>query len=90
MGEFEHCLDIKQLSDLEKLVEVLDLFTPMTTETTLNPQIEEGWKKVLMEEFGAEYMKELKKKLAEELKSGVILYPPPKKVFRFQNKIFAC
>jgi len=57
----------------------------MTTETALNPQIEEGWKKVLAEEFGAEYMKELKKKLAEELKSGVIIYPPPKQIFQAFN-----
>jgi len=57
----------------------------MTTETTLNPQIEEGWKKALAEEFGAEYMKELKKKLAEELKSGVIIYPPPKQIFNAFN-----
>lgn len=38
---------------------------------TLNPQIEESWKKALAEEFGAEYMKELKKKLVEEMKVGV-------------------
>ena len=57
----------------------------MTTETTLNPQIEEGWKKALRDEFGAEYMKELKKKLAEELKSGVIIYPPPKQIFNAFN-----
>ena len=57
----------------------------MTTETTLNPQIEEGWKKALMEEFGAEYMKELKKKLEEELKSSVIVYPPPKQIFNAFN-----
>ena len=57
----------------------------MTTETTLNPQIEESWKKALAEEFGAEYMKELKKKLAEELKSGFIIYPPPKQIFNAFN-----
>src|SRR3990167_5896813 len=64
---------------------MLDLFISMTTETALNPQIEEGWKKVLAEEFGAEYMKELKKKLAEELKSGFIIYPPPKQIFNAFN-----
>ena len=57
----------------------------MTTEIALNPQIEEGWKKALAEEFGAEYMRELKKKLAEELKSGVILYPLPKQIFNAFN-----
>jgi len=64
---------------------MLSLFIPMTNETTLNPQIEEGWKKALREEFGAEYMKELKKKLEEELKSGVIIYPPPKQIFNAFN-----
>jgi len=67
------------------LFEVLNLFISMTTETTLDPQIEEGWKKALAEDFGAEYMKELKKKLAEELKSGVIIYPPPKQIFNAFN-----
>lgn len=32
---------------------------------TINPQIGESWKKALVDEFGAEYMKELKKKLVE-------------------------
>ncbi|RJQ31970.1 uracil-DNA glycosylase [Candidatus Parcubacteria bacterium] len=57
----------------------------MSSETSLNPKLEEGWKKALAEEFGAEYMKELKKKLAEELESGVILYPPPKQIFNAFN-----
>ena len=57
----------------------------MIKETTLNPQIEEGWKKALAEEFGAEYMKELKKKLTEELKSGVLVYPPSKQIFNSFN-----
>jgi uracil-DNA glycosylase len=57
----------------------------MTNETTLNPQMEEGWKKALAEEFSAEYMKGLKKKLTEELKSGAILYPPPKQIFNAFN-----
>lgn len=54
-------------------------------ENKLSPQIEESWKKVLSEEFGAEYMKELKKKLAEELKSGVIVYPSPQQIFNAFN-----
>ena len=57
----------------------------MITETTLNPQLEEGWKKVLAEEFGAEYMKELKKKLVEEMKASVVLYPPVKQIFQAFN-----
>ena len=52
---------------------------------TLNPKIEEGWKKALAEEFGAEYMKELKKKLVEEMKSGVVIYPPAKQIFNAFN-----
>jgi uracil-DNA glycosylase len=57
----------------------------MTTDTTLNPQIEEGWKKALREEFGAEYMKELKKKLVEEMNKGVVIYPPAKQIFNAFN-----
>ena len=57
----------------------------MTAETTLNPQIEEGWKKALMEEFGAENMKELKGKLVEEMNSGMVIYPPAKQIFQAFN-----
>lgn len=39
----------------------------------------------LTKEFRAEYMKELKKKLAEEMKSGDILYPSPKLIFNAFN-----
>ncbi|MBU6431586.1 MAG: uracil-DNA glycosylase [Patescibacteria group bacterium] len=56
----------------------------MTTET-LNPQLEEGWKNALAEEFDAEYMKELKRKLVEEMKSGIVLYPPAKQIFSAFN-----
>ena len=51
----------------------------------LNPQLEEGWKKALAEEFGAEYMKGLKKKLVEEMKAGIVLYPPAKQIFNAFN-----
>ena len=57
----------------------------MTAETTLNPQIEEGWKKALAEEFGAEYMKELKGKLVEEMNNGMVIYPPAKQIFNAFN-----
>ena len=53
----------------------------MTTGTTLNPQLEEGWKKALANEFGTDYMKELKKKLAEEVNVGIVIYPPTKQIF---------
>ena len=52
------------------------------TNETFNPQMKEGWKKALAEEFSAEYMKELKKKLVEEMKSGVVIYPPAKQIFQ--------
>ena len=52
---------------------------------TLNPKIEEGWKKALAEEFGAKYMKELKKKLVEERKDGIVIYPPDKQIFQAFN-----
>src|SRR3989338_458090 len=57
----------------------------MTNENTLNPQIEEGWKKALAEEFGAEYMKELKGKLVEEMNNGMVIYPPAKQIFNAFN-----
>lgn len=57
----------------------------MVNQTTLNPQLENGWKKALAEEFSAEYMKELKKKLVEEVKSGVVIYPPAKQIFNAFN-----
>ena len=52
---------------------------------TLNPQMEEGWKKAMAEEFGAEYMKELKKKMVEEMKAGIVIYPPARHVFNALN-----
>ena len=55
------------------------------TNETLNPQMEEGWKKALAEEFGAEYMRELKKKLVEEMKAGIVIYPPAKEIFNAFN-----
>lgn len=57
----------------------------MVNQTTLNPQLEDGWKKALVEEFGAEYIKELKKKLVEEMKAGIVLYPPAKQIFNAFN-----
>lgn len=52
---------------------------------SINPKIEQSWKKALAEEFGAEYMKELKKKLAEEMKQGIALYPPGRQIFNAFN-----
>ncbi|MEK7070136.1 MAG: uracil-DNA glycosylase [Patescibacteria group bacterium] len=59
----------------------------MTNKTTSfpYPQLEKGWKKALAEEFGAEYMKELKKKLEKEMKAGIVVYPPVKQIFNAFN-----
>lgn len=54
-------------------------------EITVSPKIEESWKKVLAEEFEGEYMKELKKKLVDEIKRGVVLYPTGKNIFNAFN-----
>ena len=42
----------------------------MSEKITINPQLEESWKNALSDEFGAEYMKELKKKVVEEMETG--------------------
>src|SRR3989344_2178472 len=57
----------------------------MSEKITINPQIEESWKNVLSDEFGAGYMKELKKKLVEEMEQGIVLYPPAKQIFNAFN-----
>lgn len=57
----------------------------MKEEVTISPKIEESWKKVLAEEFGAGYMKSLKKKLVEEMKQGIVLYPSGKHIFNAFN-----
>ncbi len=44
-------------------------------------KIEASWKKVLEEEFGKEYFKELRKFVKEEYQNAII-YPPPKNIFR--------
>ena len=54
-------------------------------DTAVNPQIEEGWRKILEEEFSKEYLKELKVKLVEEYKKGIVVYPPGKQIFNAFN-----
>ena len=49
------------------------------------PQIEKSWKETLKEEFNTPYVKELKKKLAEEAKQGIALYPSGKNIFNAFN-----
>lgn len=54
----------------------------------VNPQIEEGWKQVLMDEFQSPYFSELKAFLVEEKKKYTI-YPPGKLIFNaFQHTPF--
>jgi uracil-DNA glycosylase len=54
----------------------------------INPNIEEGWKKILWEEFQSPYFQELKAFLVEETGSRTI-YPPGKLIFNaFQHTPF--
>ena len=54
----------------------------------INPHIEDGWKKILWEEFQSPYFRELKKFLVEETSSRTI-YPPGKLIFNaFQHTPF--
>lgn len=48
--------------------------------STVNPQIEESWKKVLADEFRADYFRALKSFLIEEKKRFTV-YPPGEKIF---------
>lgn len=51
----------------------------------INPQIEKSWRKALKDEFNAPYIKELKKKLVDEMKRGIVLYPKGKNIFNAFN-----
>lgn len=54
----------------------------------INPHIEEGWKKILWEEFQSPYFSELKKFLIQETGTRTI-YPPGKLIFSaFQHTPF--
>ena len=48
--------------------------------STVNPQIEESWKKVLADEFRADYFSTMKSFLIEE-KQKFTVYPPGEKIF---------
>ncbi|MEK9186604.1 MAG: uracil-DNA glycosylase, partial [Patescibacteria group bacterium] len=58
---------------------------PSNNDIAINPQIEEGWRKALMEEFSAPYFKELKRKILDEKEKGIVLYPPGKQIFNAFN-----
>lgn len=55
------------------------------SDITINPQIEASWEKALAEELGAPYFKEIKRKILEEKKDGVVLYPPGENIFNAFN-----
>lgn len=48
--------------------------------TSINPVIEEGWKKILWDEFQSPYFSELKEFLVQE-RQNQIIYPPGKLIF---------
>lgn len=50
----------------------------------INPQIEEGWKNILEDEFNSSYFEELKEFLVEE-KSLYSIYPPGREIFNAFN-----
>lgn len=51
-----------------------------------NIKMEAGWKKVLADEFGKPYFKEIKSCLVKEYKSGHTIYPPGGQIFNAFNK----
>lgn len=56
----------------------------MIAKVTINPTIDESWKKVLTEEFQSDYFKSLKEFLITERKKYII-YPPASKIFSSFN-----
>lgn len=53
--------------------------------TEISPQIHDSWKEILINEFNADYFKELKNFLVEE-KSKFTIYPPGKNIFEAFNR----
>jgi uracil-DNA glycosylase len=56
-----------------------------TAEVKIEPQIEEGWREALQDEFSKEYFKHLKKFLKEEKAMGKKIYPLGKDIFAAFN-----
>lgn len=52
---------------------------------SINPKIEQSWREALEAEFSAPYIKELKKKIVDEMKRGIVLYPVGKNIFKAFN-----
>ncbi len=56
----------------------------------LNPQLENEWKRALLEEFQKPYMVGIKKLLLQEKKAGYTVYPPGKLIFNaFESTPFS-
>ena len=53
--------------------------------TQVNPQIEESWKEILMDEFNSDYFASLKEFLIDE-KSKYTVYPPGQLIFNAFNR----
>lgn len=51
----------------------------------INLKIEQSWREALEDEFSAPYLKEFKKKLVDEMKRGIVLYPSGKNIFNAFN-----
>jgi uracil-DNA glycosylase len=49
---------------------------------SVDPQIEDSWKRALEREFGQEYFAQLKQFLVDERASGRMFYPPGSQIFR--------
>lgn len=55
-------------------------------EVRVNPQMEEGWKKILSEEFTKEYFLHIKEFLKKEKAAGKVIYPPGPSIFNAFNQ----
>lgn len=53
----------------------------MSATETINPRLDESWKRVLMPAFQSETMKELKAFLRAEHQAGHAVYPPGRQIF---------
>lgn len=55
-------------------------------QTEIIPMIEEGWKKVLHEEFEKDYFLQLKYFLSKEYEGGEVIFPPSKMIYNAFEK----
>ena len=72
-----------------------NLFAEISAEKKISPikndkkyssvKIEEGWKKILMDEFNADYFQQLKSFLVEEKSKAISVYPPGSQIFSAFN-----